>query len=925
MPANEPFPKLASRPGFGSGLGQLDRLLLRVVDAGLAGCIFVVPFLIGGRHPVGRLALVTLAVVVAVAWAVRQCVLSEATWRRSGVELLLLAGAAVPLVQLIPLPQSVLQWLAPHTARILPLWGPEGDPTLSLGDWSRISLTPAATRSALVMFSAYGLLFLVTIQRLRSLEDVERLLRWCGLSAVLMASFGLIQFLTTNGKYFWVYKHQYAHTFHAAKGGFTNSNHFAHFLALGIGPLIWWVQHGMSSRRRRQPGQFAHRATGSQQFDLAKGMRAVALGVVLFAVLLSWSRGGAIASFLAAVIGIAVCYRASSVGIKFAAVLGAVVLLISVCLAIFGYDHARSELGTLTSGSLETVDRKAARRTLWRGIAHAVPDFAAMGSGVGSHQEVYPIYFESTDAKIYFTHAENGYLQVALETGMPGGMLCLTYIGVCGFWCVGGLRKASSSRTRVCLGAVAASLAASVAHSVVDFVWYVPACMALIAVLAACACRLWQLPDDGDRAARTARRFTLPRPVGLAMVLVLMVGGIWMIRTRIGPVLAEVHWERFRALESTVDDTLPLIPGWEDPGPASESSREAALAAEQAMISELEEIVRWDPNHAQAHLRLAEAYMEHFDRVQQSTENVFSLGQIGDAAIESRSRFASQAAFDQWLHHDWLPHAIGEHSRYLYLALEHSRQALALCPLHGTAYLFLGELCFLEGGDEATKAACIAQALRVRPLDGLVLFHAGNKATLAGDKERGLRYLQRAFHSGRRYQEPVMDYLVGHICPEALDQEILFFLDAFQPDLHALRLLDRRYQEIAQPEQLVALQAAYARAAEAEARNCRGPQAAKLWMEAMNLYQKSGDAERSVRCARNALESNADDYHVRRRAAYCLADHGQLAEAEKHLRWCLGQKPNQKPLEAKLQQVIRAKQDRGGRATASRPMPGFPR
>ena len=59
----------------------LDRFLLRVVDGGLAGTIFVVPLLMGGRHAIGQLVLTILAVAAAWAWAARQC---SARRRRHG-------------------------------------------------------------------------------------------------------------------------------------------------------------------------------------------------------------------------------------------------------------------------------------------------------------------------------------------------------------------------------------------------------------------------------------------------------------------------------------------------------------------------------------------------------------------------------------------------------------------------------------------------------------------------------------------------------------------------------------------------------------------------------------------------------------------------------------------------------------------------
>src|SRR4030042_1851676 len=89
----------------------------------------------------------------------RQCLRREAFWRSSSAELLLVAGVALLLVQMAPLSQAMLTRLSPQAARILPLWNAEGDPSTGLGTWSCISLTPGATRSALSLFLAYGLLF----------------------------------------------------------------------------------------------------------------------------------------------------------------------------------------------------------------------------------------------------------------------------------------------------------------------------------------------------------------------------------------------------------------------------------------------------------------------------------------------------------------------------------------------------------------------------------------------------------------------------------------------------------------------------------------------------------------------------------------------------------------------------------------------
>src|SRR3972149_1844163 len=97
-----------------SAAGPSSALLLRIVDGGLAGVLFIIPFLLGGRHPLGQLILVLLAVITTLAWMLRQCLCTHAVWRPTWALPLLFAGAMLIFLQTIPLPQPLLERLAPH-------------------------------------------------------------------------------------------------------------------------------------------------------------------------------------------------------------------------------------------------------------------------------------------------------------------------------------------------------------------------------------------------------------------------------------------------------------------------------------------------------------------------------------------------------------------------------------------------------------------------------------------------------------------------------------------------------------------------------------------------------------------------------------------------------------------------------------------
>jgi len=889
---------------------ELDRLLLRIVDGGLAGTLFLVPLLLGGYHAIGQLALTALAWGAASAWAVRQSLQTNASWRPTQAGPLVLTGLAIVALQATALPPGWLERLAPRMPGVLPaLCGGAADPA-ALGNWTTLSFAPAETLSGLVLLADYVLLFFTASQRMRCVEDIERLLRWFAWAAIGMAAFGLVQLVAGNGLFFWFYEYPYSQTFGAAKGSFVNRNHFASFLALGIGPLIWRLQDGMRRNDSHAKHSHRHAPRARRGDDFQTPLLGLALGIVLFAGLLSLSRGGMIAMFLAAAVVTAVSYGASALSGRFAAVLAGAGLLIGLSLAIFGHDRVGHRLDDIASGSVDRLDRSGGRRTVWTTTIKAATDSGPLGTGAGSFREVYPMYADApSDGKTEPRHAENGYLQIWLETGAVGFVLALAGVALCGLWCVRALGPSVPARLRLCGGAAAGGLAASAAHALVDFAWYIPACMAATVLLAACALRVGQLARHEKQARHaplcdSCGSILLPRPVWAFGAAGLVLGGVWMTAACFGPALAQPEWDRYLVARLAAEAQGRLDP----------DETETDVEEQERWIAAVEKVVRLHPTHLWAHLKLAETHRIVFDKLQAAAENPMSLAQIGDAVRQSK--FPSRKAMVEWL-----SRGIGPHWTHLERCLEHTRKALTLCPLEGRAWVYLADLSFLFGADADAKRRYIEQAVRVRPYDGSVLYAAGCEALLAGDPAQWIEYARRAFHRGRGHQQQIIADLINSTPPENVPETAAFILREFQPELDGVRFLYQTCAKHCSAESLAALRLHWIEKTESEAETSPPDRAARLWFEAYRWHAQAENGADALRCIRNAQRCKPDDFNIQYALGSCLLDQQIFEEAERHLRWCLQRKPGNAAVEAKLRLALKGRIGGPRRAAAESERP----
>src|SRR5690606_36220945 len=133
------------------------------------------------------------------------------------------------------------------------------------------------------------------------------------------------------------------------------------------------------------------------------------LAVVLGAIALSMSRGGMLAAGVALIVCLAVCHRSRLLDDKF--LVGAFVLGAALVAAMFlpGARALENRLpDEVASLDLDKIDGDAGRRMIWGAVSHGIARFPVVGTGVGSHRYVYPLYFDHIDDGTEYTTAESG-------------------------------------------------------------------------------------------------------------------------------------------------------------------------------------------------------------------------------------------------------------------------------------------------------------------------------------------------------------------------------------------------------------------------------------------------------------------------------------------------------------------------------------
>lgn len=847
-------------------------MLLRAVDFGLLAVLVLTPTILGGRIAAGRLAFVAAAVWTAVAWCLYQYSVAEPRWRRSGAYWLLPAALCIGLLQVVPLPRTLLTLLSPNLAERFPLWFSEQGEAL-FGTWRTISLTPDATWTALSLIAAFGLVFAVAAQRIETRADIERFLRAMGFLTAAMALFALLQYFTSNGKYFWFYEHPFARTDRTIVGAFTNRNHFAQFIALGLGPLIWCLQTAL---RRRNHARSRSVAAGSttrgergERGEMETVFWGVALAVALFAGLMSLSRGGALAAGAAVSVSLLISFRGGLIGRRTSLGIASAAVLLAAALSVWGYPMLAARLDDFAS--IDDLNN-GGRLELWQGDSKGIAASWLAGHGLASHRHVSPTYYanEATAAGSEYTHAESGYVQVPFEGGLAGGILLFAAMGFCVYWCIAPLARCLKDEETLVLAAIAPAFAASFIHAVGDFIWYVPGCTVPLALFAAAACRFHQMTrPEADHPESACSPSPTVWVAGAATLAVF--GGVALL-AQYRQCRAETHWNEYLAVCRRA--------------PNEDLSREEI--ADQARL--LYEVTKWEPRHAAAHASLAKLHLKFFNNPAAADAVRMDERHIRETVLASK--FADQGAM-----REWLARAFADRVAHLDAAWYHLRAALKASPSLGDMYVLAGSLAFLETPAPPPTSAFLDQAVLVRPGDGDVLFAVGQEKMLSGDLEGAIEFYRRAAKTGTAYQKQVFAWLASALPAEAV-------IEIVQPDVDGLQTLRYSYAAAQRPDQFAAIDERIVAAAEEAAARLHGSDAARQWIAAGRAGAALGRKDHAARCYRAAVAADTTDCGARELLAAVLVDQADYEEAQKHLRWCLQRKPKDARLKTLLEAAV---------------------
>jgi len=778
-------------------------------------------------------------VVVALAAAISICFLLKLVFRKganpvwSWAYIPVALFVLVAIFQLIRLPSGVVSAISPGTAAVKrELLGdlPNADSVLSS---MTLSLYPNATRHDLRLVFAVASVFFVVVNIYRRPEQIKRLLAAIAIIAGSIAGLALAQDLFGNGQIYWSVPTRSGQAF---SGPFINHSHYGQFMNLSIGAALGLVLvkvHEAFTGRKVTPAVVFEYISSP-----AAKMMWFLVGVIIIGmatVFVSLTRGGMVSMLIAgAFTTLALSARRSVKGRGWVMVLMA--LGAFICVLYIGFDAVYDRLATLR----QLHEAESGRWQIVKDISLAWTKFPIFGTGLGTHEVVYPMFDRSTIPALA-AHAENEYAQTAEETGLIGlaalaGFAIIVWVNY-----ARNVRSASVPIRSAAYG-LGFGLLAIMLHSLGDFGQHLPAnaipsvvCCALLVVLARIGRKGYSTPQAAGISQRS-------RVLRIAALVCMSGVWAWVLLDADSVRLAEAHWKKAVAAEQSV-----MAKGWL-------GSNEEYID----LISNAAAAADYQPDNVKYRYWL----------------NVYRWKSI------SRITDPNTGAII-------IP---GPSVKFVNRIVEELHKARLLCPTYGATYCVLGQLENFILGAPGSGAELIRKGYRLAPCDPTVCFVVALLDAEEQQFDASFENLSRAVElDGRLFNEAVL------VCMNHLNRPDLAVALAGENTgrlSHVANILADTTEHQVLAEQ------ARARVVELLELKCRQTDA-PAWVFASlgNIYRRENDDEAAIEHYRRALALDYGHVAWRLTLARLLAETGSVPEAIHEARICLRLSPQLKAAE----------------------------
>jgi hypothetical protein len=553
-------------------------------------------------------------------------------WPATGMNPLLIFFILYLILQMTPLPSTLLAWLSPDSK----VSGDMSHPAVAAledatfkDSWYALAPYLYPVRMSLVRWIVYGLLFLGLTQTLNSRRRIETAIILIVILCCFETLYGIIQTYSSSGKVLWF---KYRHGPKSVGGTYLNYNHFAGLIEMGIILAIAYAGALSGNSAAVRPTPYSGKTLRKRILHhLPKSKKLNKRFVIIFAavimgigLILSASRGGIISATGALLVmgflfSIKQDYRRKRL----------IIFLFSLLTAAYalyiGIDY--------TVGRFYAFDMDFQTRMEYANQALRVfGDYSLAGTGIGNYRHITPRYGVAID------YAHNDWAQFMAEAGTAGGILLLSGLG----WYVFTLLKKWVSRSdpfSVCLGIAPVVAMTSIGiHSLSDFNLHRPANFMMLVAVAAIGHSALHLERHHRHEIMSSRFHSLRlRHGGLVVLSLFLAAMFWSGGWTIRHFIAEVYCNTVPNPTMNLEQHPPATDirsaiSW-DPGNAEYrlmlgreliAVRQRGTASSKSdpawwrnqgdlVISAFEDAVRLNPFRAEQHMRLGWEYSYRFD------------------------------------------------------------------------------------------------------------------------------------------------------------------------------------------------------------------------------------------------------------------------------------------------------------------------